>query len=113
MQGGRFLEVAEKLTFPKKIGNIDTLIFLDRYYFAPFFKHTRTCVKILAGHFSKLLCVHLTLPSVCVTFRKCEKNVRNLRKCESIVNRLLFYLRGSHIPPPQLWGLHAAAGCML
>jgi hypothetical protein len=64
-----------------------------------FYTHVR--VKFLAGHFSKLLCVNLTLPSVCVTFRKCEKNVRNLRKCESIANRSLFYLRGSHIFSPR------------
>ena len=36
----------------------------------------------MAGHFSKCLCVNLTLPKVCVTFRKCEKSVRIMRKYE-------------------------------
>ena len=37
-------EVAGKLTFSKKVGNIDILIFLDRYYFALFFfTHTYVC----------------------------------------------------------------------
>ena len=37
-------EVAGKLTFSKKVGNIDILIFLDRYYFALFFN---THVRVL------------------------------------------------------------------
>jgi hypothetical protein len=41
-------------TFKKKSEYIDILIFLDRYYFGLFLLHTRTCVKFLVGHFSKL-----------------------------------------------------------
>ena len=35
-----FQEVAGKLMFSKKVGNIDILIFLDRNYFALFLTHT-------------------------------------------------------------------------